>query len=84
MDYIQIPRDVIQTNKYVTLTADVMFVNNLPFVITNGRGIGLIIAEFMPNQMAEQLASNLRRIISSYSRAVFFYSNYFNGHGLTR
>ena len=27
-------RDVIQANKYVTLTADVMYVNNLPFVIT--------------------------------------------------
>ena len=35
-DYVQIPRDVIQKNKYVTLTADVMHVNNLPFVITVG------------------------------------------------
>jgi len=48
-DYVQIPRDLIQTNKYVTLTADVMFVNNLAFVITYGRGIGLITAEFTPN-----------------------------------
>ena len=49
-DYVQIPRDLIQWNKYVTLTADVMFVNNLAFVITNGRGIDLIMADFMPNQ----------------------------------
>ena len=30
MDYVKIPRDMIQTKKFVTLTADVMFVNNLP------------------------------------------------------
>ena len=38
MDYVQILRDVIRTNKYVSLTADVMYVNNLPFIITCGRG----------------------------------------------
>ena len=52
MDYVQIPRDVIQTNKYVALTADIMFVSNLQFVITYGRGMDLMTAEFMPNCMA--------------------------------
>ena len=52
IDYVQIPRDVIQVNKYVTLTADVMNVNNSPFVIMHGRGIGL--------NMAYQLACNLK------------------------
>ena len=70
-DYVQIPRDLVQMNKYVTLTADVMFVNNLAFVITYGWGIGLITAEFTPNRKANQLASNLKRIIQLYSRAGF-------------
>ena len=48
-DYIQIPRDLIQMNKYVMLPADVIFVNNLAFVITYWRGIGLVTAEFMNN-----------------------------------
>ena len=52
MDYVQIQRDLIQLNKYVMLTADVMFVNILAFVITHGKGIGLTMAEFMPNQAA--------------------------------
>ena len=52
MDYIQIPRDLVQMNKYVTLTADVMFINNLAFVITYGKRISLITAEFMTNQKA--------------------------------
>ena len=49
MDYVQIPRDLILMNKYVTLTADAMFVNNLVFVITYGKKIDLITAEFMLN-----------------------------------
>ena len=62
---------MIQTNKQTAFIADVMFVNNLPFVITYGREIGLITAEFIPNQMARQLTCNLRRIISLYSKASF-------------
>ena len=54
MDYVQFPKDAIQLNKYVTLTADVMFVNNLPLMITYGREIGLITTEFLPNQVAKQ------------------------------
>ena len=46
------------------LTADVMFINNLAFLITYGRGIILIMAEFMLNQMANQLGYNLRWIIN--------------------
>ena len=77
MDYVQILRDLIQTNKYVTLTADIMYVNNLPFVITYGRYIGLIMAKFMPNRTATQLAHNLKRIISLYSRAGFIIQTIF-------
>ena len=40
---------MLQMNKHVTLTADVIFVDSLPFVITDGRGTGLIMAEFVPN-----------------------------------
>ena len=31
MDYVKIPRDVIQISKVVTFTADLMYVNNIPF-----------------------------------------------------
>ena len=59
MDYIQIPRDFIQMHKFITLTANVMFVNDLTFVITFGQGIGLITLEFTPKRTARQLACNL-------------------------
>ena len=49
ISFMLMPINVIQTNKNATLTADVMFVNNLPFVITCRRGIGFIMVEFTPN-----------------------------------
>ena len=52
------------------LTADVMFVNNLPFVFTYGRWIKLITVEYMPTQMAKQLAQNLKKYVLS-ARAEF-------------
>ena len=70
MDYVQIPRDIIQMNKFVTLIADEIYVNSLPFVIYE-QGIGLITAEFMPNCTAYQLVCSLKKIIRLHSRAGF-------------
>ncbi len=35
VEYVQIPWDFVQLHKYVTLVADVMFVNGLPFLVTS-------------------------------------------------
>ena len=69
--YVQRPRDVIQTNKYVMHTSDVMFINNLLFIITFGGETRLIKAELMSTQMATQLQHNLKKIINLYSRGGF-------------
>ena len=36
MDNVQIPLSLIKMNNFVTLTADVILVNNYPFVVTFG------------------------------------------------
>jgi hypothetical protein len=33
-DYVEIPKDILDLNKDVTMAADIMFVNGLPFVTT--------------------------------------------------
>ena len=71
VDYVPIPQEIVQTNKYLMLTADVMFVNNLQFDVTFGQGIGLIMADFTPTHTATHLACNLNRIITVYARAGF-------------
>ena len=48
-----------------------MYVNQLPFVITYGRGMGLTTVKWIPNRMGKQLATNLSKVIQLYSRAGF-------------
>jgi len=47
IEYVQIPWDFVELHKYVTLVADVMVVNGLPFLITSSRGISLVTIEYL-------------------------------------
>ena len=49
VDYVKIPRDIINMHKYVTLVAYVMFVNGLPFLVTSSRGISFVTIEYLPS-----------------------------------
>ena len=46
VDYVEIPRDLVDMHKYVTLVANMMFVNGLPFLVTLSRGISLVTIEY--------------------------------------
>jgi hypothetical protein len=59
VDYVEIPRDLVDMHKYVTLVADVMFVNGLPFLVTSSRGISLVTIEYLPSRTAKRLAITL-------------------------
>jgi hypothetical protein len=60
VDYVQIPQDLVKMHKYVTLAADVMFVNGLPFLVTSSRGISLVTIEYLPSRTAKHLVHTLR------------------------
>ena len=68
VDYIEIPQDIIDMHKYVTLVADVMFVNGLPFLVTSSRGIILVTIEYLPSRTAKRLAITLKRVLKVYTR----------------
>ncbi len=66
IDYVQIPRDFVKMHKYVTLAADVMIVNGLPFLVTSSRGISLVTIEYLPSRTAKRLVHTLRRVFRIY------------------
>jgi len=49
VDYVEILRDLVDMHKYLTLVADVMFVNGLLFLVTLSRGISLVTIEYLPS-----------------------------------
>ena len=67
----EIPRDFYRLNKFVTLTADVMFVYGLPFLVTYSRSITYITPEFIPTRTAGQLANSLMKVVYGYARGGF-------------
>jgi hypothetical protein len=62
VEYVQIPRNFVKMHKYMTLAADIMFVNGLPFLVTLLRGISLVTIEHLPSRTAKRLVHTLRRV----------------------
>ena len=69
--YISIPAQVMELNKFVTLVADVMFVNGLPFFVTLSRNIRFATVQFVPRRTANDLSNVLNEVLMLYKRAGF-------------
>jgi hypothetical protein len=70
-DYVNIPRYFMDLHKYVTIVADVMFVNGLPFLVTSSRGISLVTIKFLPSRTAKQLVNSVCVDLASRGRGLF-------------
>jgi hypothetical protein len=55
----------------VTLVADVMFVNSLPFLVTSLGGIRLVTVEYLKSRTAKSLVHTLERVVHIYGMAGF-------------
>ncbi len=71
IEYVQIPRDFIELQKYVPLVADVMFVNGLLFLVTSLQGISLVTIEYLKSRTAKRLVHTLERVVRIYRTAGF-------------
>ena len=67
-DYVAIPRDFLALHRFVSLVADVMFVNNIPFLITIYRGIKFVTVEYLRSLTDKELSKKLRRVMKLYGR----------------
>ena len=54
-----VPRDFYKLHKMVSITADVMFVSGIPFMVTFSRKIKFWTAEFIPKRTARLIAKYL-------------------------
>ena len=68
---ISIPREFYKMHKRVTITADVMFVRRIPFLVTLSRKIKFRMTQFLPKSKAGTLADSLTKVIMLYARDGF-------------
>jgi hypothetical protein len=64
-EYVETPKEIIDMNKAVAISADVMFVG-LPFVITISRKIKFTKTEYVPRRSQSNLVKSLIKIVSLY------------------
>ncbi len=71
IEYVQISWDFVELHKYVTLVADVKFVNGLPFLVTSLNGISFVTIEYLKSRTAKRLAHTLERVVYIYGTVGF-------------
>ena len=70
-EIIAVPRNIVDSYKYCTMAADIMFVNGIPILITRTRGLQLITVEYLPRRTAKYIGHKLARVLNFYRRAGF-------------
>ena len=71
MEMVDIPRQILENQSNVTLSADIMFVNCVPFLVLLSRNINLTTIEHVPHRTASKLGLLFHQIITVYTRARF-------------
>jgi hypothetical protein len=66
INYVQIPRAILERFAIVMLAADIMFVNGVPFLISVAQGLNLITAKHLPSQTTKNLAAGIICVMSLY------------------
>jgi hypothetical protein len=71
VDYVNVPRSVVETNRIVTMVADVFFGDGMAFLIMVFWCIQFIMAEHLQIRMATSLCKHLEQVGQVYARAGF-------------
>ena len=71
MEYVTISEDLITKHRNITLVVDLMFTNEIPFLITMSRGVNLITEEQTPKRISSQLVTNLSKVLQIGLKACF-------------
>ena len=74
-EYLEIPKYFYRLHHFFSLTADVMFVNEIPFFTTLSRDIRFGTAEHVPSRTAKQLPKSIMKIVKLYAMGGFAVRN---------
>jgi hypothetical protein len=70
-EYVSVSGSLVETNRIITLVADVFFVDGTPFLLTVARHLKFVTAEHVPVRTATNLSKHMTRVVEVYKRAGF-------------
>jgi hypothetical protein len=69
--YVKLPQEILDLNKEITITADVMFVDGLGFMVTNSRGVKFTTSEYGPTRSKANITNSLKKFFGIYTQRGF-------------
>jgi hypothetical protein len=63
-DYVEIPKEILDLNKDLTVAADIIFVNGMPFVTSISRKVKFTTIQYVTSRSETNLVKSLLKIIS--------------------
>ena len=70
-DYVEVPKRILDLNKEITLSADIMYVQGMPFFITVSRDLKLTTTELMSDKTQQTILNCITNIQSVYKNRGF-------------
>ena len=67
----ELPTEIVQRYGEVTIEADIMYINGIPFVVTTSRHIHFCTAELIKNEKSTTIAKAIKQVIQIYHRRGF-------------
>jgi hypothetical protein len=61
--YVKVPQEIVDLNREITITSDVMLVDGLGFMITSSIGVKFTTSEYFPTRSKSNLTNSLKRFL---------------------
>ena len=71
INYVNLPKDICERHKNVILSADIMFVNSIPFFITVSRHIKFTTVEPLDDRSDKTILAAIRNVVKLYKQRNF-------------
>jgi hypothetical protein len=65
-DFVKLPKEVLDLHRDVSLTADIFFVNKIPFFLTLSRNVCFTAVNHLPNRTVPEMFKALKEIYQYY------------------
>jgi hypothetical protein len=75
IEYVEVPSEIINFNKNVQLAVDIMFVCELPFMVSILRKIKFTTVKYLPDRKQPMSVNSLRKILCLYQHSEQVYAH---------
>ena len=70
-EYVAFPKELVSRHKFISIAADVFFVDGIAFLLTVAIKLKFVTVEQTPVRTAKSLVRHIKRVLQVYERAGF-------------